>query len=92
MRTEIFSVSPDELAELISKQVIPEIQQIIEGQSKTNEKSELLSTDELAHYLKVTKPTIWRYRKRGKITPVYFENKVYYRRSEIEEGFYSKDV
>ena len=81
----LISVSPEELAELISKEINKTFQN--SSNNQIEQLSEYLTPDETADLLKVTKPTIWRYRKRGKITPYYFENKVYYKRSEIEQGF-----
>ncbi len=81
------NTTPEDLVELLSKSVKAEIQQQLKDLNSDPTLSEYLTPDETAELLKVTKPTIWRYRKRGKLTPYYFENKVYYKRSEIEQGF-----
>ena len=84
---QFVSTSPEELAEMISLQVKTEIQLLLANQEKQEAPNEYLTPEETCNLLSITKPTLWRYVKRGTVKKYTFENKVYYRRSEIENGF-----
>ena len=87
MSIQFIDISPEELVEMISQKVEEKLQDKFQNNNSEAPESEYLTPDETCVLLKVTKPTIWRYRKRGKLTAYYFENKVYYKRSEIYSGF-----
>ncbi len=82
---QFVSTTPDDLAELISQKLKEQTKE--KSINSEQKQSEYLTIDETAKLLKVTKSTLWRYEKRGKLIPYDFENKVYYKRSEIEKGF-----
>lgn len=78
--------SPEELAKLLSESVKAELQEQLKNINLQKE-SEWITPEETAELLNVVLSTLHRYRKKGKIIAYNFENKVYYKRSEIEAGF-----
>jgi excisionase family DNA binding protein len=84
---QFLGTTPEALAEQIAKSVTTEISKQLKSINTEQHLSEYLSPDEAAKLLGVTKSTIWRYKKRGKLTAYNFENKVYYKQSEIINGF-----
>ncbi len=48
--------------------------------------TELLTVQECANLLKVDKSTLWNWHNKGKLIPLGLGNRVYYRRSDIEEA------
>lgn len=48
-----------------------------------NETEKLLSREEVCDQLAVTKPTLWRWAKRGYLVPVKVGNRPLYRQSDI---------
>jgi predicted site-specific integrase-resolvase len=84
---QFVSTTPDELATLISSKV----QEILGSQLKeiatTPEKKEFITREEASKLLNVTFATLWRYNKSGRLKAYKFQNKVYYKLSDIEAGF-----
>ena len=84
---QFVSTTPDDLAVLISEKV----KQVLESQfneiGTTPEKKEFITRDEASKLLNVTYATLWRYNKSEKLKSYKFQNKVYYKLSEIEAGF-----
>lgn len=58
-----------------------------EWQSKQQQKPEekYLSREEVCELLSVTKPTLWRWAKRGYLMPVKVGNRPLYRQSDIDK-------
>lgn len=57
---------------------------IDEAQAAKKEPEEkYLTADETAVRLGVTKPTLWRWRKQGYLTPVHVGRKIRYRESDV---------
>ena len=84
---QFVSTTPDDLATLITDKVNEAIESKLQGFNTTPEKKEYITREETAKLLNVTPTTLWRYAKRGKLIPYNFANKVYYKLSEIEQGF-----
>ena len=84
---QFVSTTPDDLAKLISDKVNEVIESKLQGFNSTPEKKEFITREEAAKLLHVTNATLWRYAKSGKLIPYNFENKVYYKLAEIEQGF-----
>ena len=89
---QLLSISPEELSKMISQQVKSDISLLLNENKPKESQSDFISPDEAAALLKVNKVTLWRYVKRGTINKYSFENKVYYKRSEIEQGFTKSNV
>ena len=52
----------------------------------TSDNDELLTVNETASLLKVSKVTLWSWQKSGKLKSVSIGNRIYYRRSAINEA------
>lgn len=48
--------------------------------------TELLTRNEVAEWLKVDLSTLWSWANKGKITPYGIGNRIYFKRSEIENA------
>ena len=86
-QVQFVSTTPDDLAKLISDKVNEAIESKLQGFNATPEKKEFITREEAATLLNVTPTTLWRYANSGKLIPYHFQNKVYYKLSEIEQGF-----
>jgi len=51
---------------------------------QSESKSELMSVDEVCDLLKVSKPTLWRWRKHGDIPFVKYGRKVWFKKTDID--------
>ena len=84
---QFLSISPDDLADLISKKVENTFQNKFREIRETQEKKEFLTREETRVLLGVTYPTLWRYVRDGKLTQYNFEGKTFFKLSDIEQGF-----
>ncbi len=84
---QFVSTTPNDLATLISDKVNEALDSKLQEFNKAPEKKELITREEAAKYLNVTYTTLWRYAISGKVIPYKFGSKVYYKLSEIEQGF-----
>ncbi len=84
---QFLSTTPEDLANLISEKVKAEIESQLKRIDTTPEKKGFITREATAKLLNVTYATLWRYAKRGTLKPWKFSNKVYYKLSEIEQGF-----
>lgn len=84
---QFVSTTPDELAILISEKVKDAIQSQLKEIGTTPEKKEFITRAEARELLNVSFATLWRYNKTGELKAYKFQNKVYYKLSDIESGF-----
>lgn len=84
---QFVSTTPQELANLISEKVKQALESQLNEIGTTPEKKEFITREEASKLLNVTYATLWRYNKEGKLKAYKFQNKVYYKLSEIENGF-----
>ena len=84
---QFVSTTPNDLANSLADKVYEMIESKLQGFKPRPEKKEYITRDETAKLLNVTHTTLWRYAKSGKLIPYNFANKVYYKLSEIEQGF-----
>ena len=54
-------------------------------QSKQEKEEKFLSREEVCDLLNVTKPTLWRWAKRGYLVPVKVGNRPVYKKSDIDK-------
>ncbi len=91
MRTEtqiqFISVTPQELAELITESVKTQIKELVSESKKEQPKdeNELLTRNETAKFFKVSTVTISQWTKDKLITPKRMGTKVFYSKSELIE-------
>ena len=88
---QFVAISPEEFAEIITNKVEEKFSTLLSNSKPKVAQSEYLTPTETADLLKVNKATLCRYVNRGKLIKYEFENKVYYKRSDIENGFTKSD-
>jgi len=84
---QFVSTTPDDLANLISQKVKEALSSQLEEIGTTPEKKEFITREEASKLLNVTFATLWRYNKSGQLKAYKFQNKVYYKLTDIENGF-----
>ena len=75
---------PDFFAEL-KKSLIPEITEKLSAQFQPKEPTEYLTRTEVCKLLKIDLSSLHRWRKEGKIPSYGLGNRVYFKRSEVEQ-------
>jgi len=82
---QLFQVTPNELANLISESVKTQIQELVNATNKEQQKDEndLLSRKETAEFFKVSLVTVHSWVNSGLIRPLKMGNKTYFKKSEL---------
>jgi hypothetical protein len=82
---QLFQVTPNELAHLISESVKTQIQELVNASKKEQPKDEndLLSRKETADFFKVSLVSIHAWMKDGIIKPYKVGNRTYFKKSEL---------
>ena len=75
---------PDFFAEL-KKSIIPEITETLSAQFQPKEPTEYLTRSEVCKLLRIDLSSLHRWRKEGKIPSYGLGNRVYFKRSEVEQ-------
>ena len=75
---------PDFFAEL-KKSIIPEITENLSAQFQPIQPTEYLTRSEVCKLLKIDMSSLHRWRKEGKIPSYGLGNRVYFKRSEVEQ-------
>jgi len=80
----IILVSPDELRTIINEAVGLSIKQLIQSTNQNKQEEDpFIKIDEVCQELKVTKVTIHKWKKAGKIPFHRISNRVFFKRSEV---------
>lgn len=79
------NVSPDELIQIILDGVQAKIDKLKEA-FQPKEPTEYLTRKEVIELLHVDQSTIWAWTKRGKLISYQISNRIYYKRSEVEQA------
>ncbi len=82
---QLFQVTPNELAYLISESVKTQIQELVNATNKeqTKDENDLLSRKETAEFFKVSLVSIHAWMKDGIIKPYKVGNRTYFKKSEL---------
>lgn len=88
--TMLHGISPDELTEKILNGVKIQMEQF-KKDIETPEKSEFMSRQETADFLKVSLFTIHLWVKKGIILPLKMGNRTYFERKKIEEKLFNSN-
>lgn len=80
-QVQLISVTPEQLSELIGKQIAGQIAEI---KNAIPQAEQLLTREQAAQLLDVDLSTLWHWSKSGKLKSYGIANRVYYKRSEIE--------
>ncbi len=81
---QFIQVDPEQFRESILKPIKVQLTELIKGLQTHLFKEEYLSREEVSNMLKVDLSTIHNWSKKGKLTKHCIGNRVYYKRSEIE--------
>lgn len=73
--------SKEELEEIVSKAVINALERKIKGNEK--DKNEILTTDELCSWLKLSRVTVWQLTKNGILPFIRIGNQKRYLKSDV---------
>lgn len=82
--TEIIQVNKNELRELL-REFYNEIQSEAEAAAVEKAKDSLLTIDEVAQRLGVSRPTLWRWEKANHLVPVRVCGQKRYRNSDVRK-------
>lgn len=77
-----FEAISEQLAEINQK--VSDIDTRLSGSHVTDTKDEYLTTDQAARMLKVSRVTLWSWRKKGILEPVSLSGMLRYKLSDIE--------
>ncbi|MEA1848994.1 helix-turn-helix domain-containing protein [Chryseobacterium sp. MHB01] len=77
-------LTPEDFIQQLKNALIPELKQQLKNEFQPKEPEEYLTVKEVCSLLKVTTPTVSRWRKENKIPSYGIGDRVYFKRSEIE--------
>ena len=80
----VIAVQASDLAEG-ARRLVDEVRADIERQEARKAAAELLTTEQVMHLLKVSEPTLWRWRKAGYLMPVAVGGQLRYKSQDVEE-------
>jgi excisionase family DNA binding protein len=83
-QTISFNDIPAVLESIMDKQ--NEILKALEKQPEQSQGKEVLTYNEACEFLGVTRPTLWRWEKTGKVKSYGIEGKRFYKRTELMEA------
>ncbi|UYW01768.1 helix-turn-helix domain-containing protein [Flavobacterium agricola] len=78
-------VTPEQLKEVVSEAVKVQLEDFKKSFEKAKDEN-LLNSDEAADFFKISKVTLWRWRKDGTVPFLRKGSKVYFKRSDIESA------
>ena len=85
---QIFTnISEDRFKELIREVVRDEIAQV-----NHTETEDLIKAQEVCEYLQVSKVTLYKWLKQGKVTGYHLGTRLFFKKSEIENSLKKKEV
>jgi len=83
MKKEIFtSLDINDLENIIKNCIREELQEM----TKQDENSELLKANEVCEYLRISKVTLYKWLKQGKITGYYLGSRLFFKKTEINNA------
>lgn len=85
---QIFTnISEDRFKELIREVVRDEITQL-----NRNETEDLIKAKDVCDYLQVSKVTLYKWLKQGKVTGYYLGSRLFFKKSEIKNALIKKET
>lgn len=82
----IENISVDELVEVIVEKVLNGLEERKNKLDSLTAKEELLTREEITQYLKISKTSLWKYTKSGRLKAYGLGNRVYYKKKEVDEA------
>lgn len=94
-RAFLFECSPDELLELIKiavREILHEqLEQPLANSPPLNQDAEVLSPAQVCNILHITRPTLAKYHKIGKLKGKKVAGRIFYKRSEVNNFLNNKN-
>ncbi|MFC0345818.1 helix-turn-helix domain-containing protein [Epilithonimonas hispanica] len=82
---QFISTSPTDLITELKNSLIPELTAQLSAQFQPKQPTEYLTRSEVCKLLKIDMSSLHRWRKEGKIPSYGLGNRVYFKRSEVEQ-------
>ncbi len=82
---QFIGTSPSDLINALKNSLIPELEEKLSKQFQPKQPTEYLTRSEVCELLKIDRSTLWRWTKNGTLTAFGVQNRVYYKRSEIDD-------
>lgn len=81
---QFIGTTDDNLIEKLKNSLIPELEEKLSKQFQPKQPTEYLTRSEVCELLKIDLSTLWRWTKSGVFPAMGVQNRVYYKRSDIE--------
>ena len=82
---QFIGTNPSDLISELKNSLIPELKAQLSAQFQPKEPTEYLTRSEICKLLKIDLSSLHRWRKEGKIPSYGLGNRVYFKRSEVEQ-------
>ena len=82
----IENISVEELVEVIVEKVLNGLEERKNKLHSLSTQEELLTREEITQYLKISKTSLWKYTKSGKLKAYGVGNRVYYKKNEVDDA------
>ena len=82
---QFIGTNPSDLISELKNSLIPELKAQLSAQFQPKEPTEYLTRSEVCKLLKIDLSSLHRWRKEGKIPSYGLGNRVYFKRSEVEQ-------
>ena len=82
---QFIGTNPSDLITELKNSLIPELKAQLSAQFQPKEPTEYLTRSEVCKLLKIDMSSLHRWRKEGKIPSYGLGNRVYFKRSEVEQ-------
>lgn len=82
---QFIGTTPNDLITQLKNSLIPELEEKLSKQFQPKQPTEYLTRSEVCELLKIDATTLWRWKKDGKVPFYGIGNRVYAKRSEIED-------
>ena len=82
---QFLGTTPQELVKEIKDSLIPELRAELSKEFEPKKPTEYLTRSEVCKLLKIDLSTLWRWQKNGTLQGYALNNRVYFKRSEIDD-------
>ncbi len=82
----IENISFDELVEVIVEKVLNGLEERKNKLYSLSQQEEILTREKITQYLKISKTSLWKYTKSGRLKAYGLGNRVYYKKKEVDEA------
>ena len=82
---QFIGITPQELVKEIKDSLIPELRAELSKEFEPKKPTEYLTRSEVRELLKIDLSTLWRWKRNGTLQAYAINNRVYFKRSEIDD-------